>query len=65
MSGVVAGHRLAKAVLKIEPAVLAVGHHIQAYLLLQRHGVPHFPILDRPQLFYRDFAFIKTGARLF
>ena len=51
-AGIESAYRCGKAVLKIEPAVLAVGHYGQADLLLQGHGVPDFLIFDPAQLFY-------------
>ena len=62
--GVVAFDRVAKTVLEIKPAHLAVGDHVEARVLLQPHRLAHRVVLDRMQRVRGDLAVIERNARL-
>ena len=61
--GVIAFDRLAKTVLKVEPAHLAVGDHVEARVLLQPHRLAHRLVLDGVQRVRGDLAVIERNAR--
>jgi hypothetical protein len=51
--------------LKIEPAILAVGDHVQSQALLELDGFPDRIIFDPMQILFGDFALIALRIGLF
>ena len=62
---VVTAHRQAEAVLKVEPADLAVGDHFHAGGLLHRHGLADAVHLNGVELLRADQAPVHAHARFF